>query len=275
MEEILKGVTYIREQGIKEFNLSAGTTLGSEGKEMVEIVRAIREVDPDSRIHVNCGVALSQDSIIELKNLGVTRIAASFETINENLFRQTKPGDSLEAKKKLAEMINDAGLELRTSLLAGLGCKDCSGKCPIGAPGKIEPSRYEDYVDFMFYVKKFKNLRHVYVSRFFPVKGIPMEGHPRCSAMEGTRIIAVMRLVLRDIEIGTGMGWSYDDVPLLVSAGAGNRIGGVGVNRTPHYRSNWYLHQALHYPEGAELEFHNMVPTVTRILQEMGMSVEY
>jgi len=274
MEEILKGVRYIREQGIREFHLSAGTTLGSEGEEMVEIVRTIRsEADSQSHITVNCGAALSQDSIMELKKLGVTRIGASFETINEKLFQQTKPGDSLEAKKKLAEMINSAGLELGSGLLSGLGCKDCSEKCPIGTSGKLEPSRYEDYVDFMFYIREFENLRTVYVSRFFPYTGIPMADHPRCSAMEGARIIAVMRLVLRDVQIGPAAGWSYDDIPLWVSAGGGNRIGGIHVNRTPHYQSNWYLHQALDYHEG--LEFRNTISTATRFLQEMGMSVEY
>ncbi|MDO9576048.1 MAG: radical SAM protein [bacterium] len=274
MEEILKGVRYITEQGIREYHLSAGTTLGSEGKEMVEIVRTIRsEVDSQSKINVNCGAALSEDSIKELKKLGVTRIGASFETINEKLFQQTKPGDSLEAKKKLAEMINDAGLELGSGLLAGLGCKDCSEKCPIGAPGKLEPSRYEDYVDFMFYVKEFENLKSVYVSRFFPYTGIPLADHPRCSAMEGARIIAVMRLVLRDVLIGPAAGWSYDDIPLWVSAGGGNTIGGIHVNRTPHYRGNWYLPKALDYREG--VEFCNTISTATRFLQETGMSVEY
>ena len=261
MEEILKGVRYIGEHGIREFHLSAGTTLGSKGKKMVEIVRTIRsEVGSQSKITVNCGAALSQDSIIELKKLGVTRIVASFETINEKLFQQTKPGDSMEAKKKLAEMINDAGLELGSGLLAGLGDTNHN-------------KRYEDYVDFMFYIKKFENLRSVYVSRFFPFKGIPMESHPRCSAMEGARIIAVMRLVLRDVEIGPAAGWSYDDIPLWVSAGGGNRIGGIHINRTPHYQSNWYLHQALDYREG--MEFRNTISTATRFLQEIGRSVEY
>ncbi len=90
--------------------------------------------------------------------------------------------------------------------------------------------------------------------------------------MEGARIIAVMRLVLRDKVIRPAAGWSYDDIPLWVSAGGGNRIGGVHVSRTPHYQTSWFLHQALDYREG--MEFRNTIPTDTRIFQEMGMSVE-
>jgi biotin synthase len=271
MAEILKGVKYIQEQGIKDFHLSGGTALGSDGKEMVGIVRTIRaEFGSQFTIAVDCGIALSLDSIIEFKKLGVTHINIAFETINERLFNKTKPGDSLETKKKLAKMIDGVGMGLSSMLLAGLGCKNCGGDCSIDNP---EPSRYEDYVAFMFYLKQFMNLKEVYVSRFFPQQGTPMENHPRCSAMEGARIIAIMRLVLRDKVIRAAAGWSYDDIPLWVSAGGGNRIGGVHVNRTPHYQNNWYLHQALKCQEG--LEYRNTIATDARILKEMGMSVTY
>ncbi len=259
MEEILKRVRCLGEQGIREFHLSAGTTLGSDEKEMVEIVRTIRsEINFKFNICINCGAALSEDSIMELKKLGVTRITVSFETINEKLFQQVKPGDSLDAKKKLAKMIKDAGLELRTSLLAGLGGNNCS------------ETRYKDYVDFMFYVKQFENLMNVYVSRFFPFKGIPMENHSRCSAMEGARVIAVMRLVLRDVEIGRGMGWVSDD-PLWILAGGGNRIGGIHVT-TSYLQGNCYRSQ----PKAFSCEeFQNSISRARTILQEMGISVEY
>ncbi|MFZ3132803.1 MAG: radical SAM protein, partial [Desulfosporosinus sp.] len=65
IEEILQGVEYIEKQGIKEFHISAGTTLGSDGKEMVEIVEAIRSKGKSQAvIDVNCGAALSRESMI-------------------------------------------------------------------------------------------------------------------------------------------------------------------------------------------------------------------
>lgn len=257
IDEILKGVAYIKSQGIKEFHLSAGTTLGSDGKEMVEIVKAIRSNGYTQSITVNCGAALSKESLIELKKLGVERIGCSFETIDENLFRKVKPGDSLEAKRNLAEMTRDVGLEMGTGLLAGLD---------------TSPSRYEGYVDFMFYIKEFSNLKSVYVSRFFPYKGIPMENHPRCSTMEGARIIAIMRLVLRNIDIGPAAGWSYDDIPAWVQAGGGNRVGGVHVNRVPSYRANWFLPKAVQYKD--KMEIRNTMEVATKFLNELGIDVQ-
>lgn len=253
MDEIKVGVEYIEKHGLKEFHLSGGTDLGSDGQDIVEIVREIVPLTK-ANITVNVGAAISEENILELKKLGVTRIGASFETANRDIFKKVKAGDDFDAKIKLANMINDAGLEFGTGMLAGLN---------------TDPSRYKDYVDFMFFVRQFRNLKSVYVSRFFPVKGTPMVDHPRCSTMEGSRIIAIMRLVLRNIDVGPAAGWSYDDIPMWVMAGGGNRIGGVHINRTPAYRNNWYLHSALDYHD--RMEFRNTLETDLRLLKECGI----
>lgn len=253
LDEIKTGVKYIEEQGIKEFHLSGGTDRSSDGRDIVEIVRAILPLT-SAAITVNVGAAISEENILELKRLGVKRIGASFETANRDLFRKVKAGDNFDAKTKLAEMINDAGLEFGTGMLAGL---------------TTGPERYKDYVDFMFFVRQFKNLKSVYVSRFFPVRGTPLEEHPRCSTMEGSRIIAIMRLVLRNIDIGPAAGWSYDDIPMWVMAGGGNRIGGVHINRVPAYRNNWYLHSALEYRD--RMEYRNTIATASKLLKESGI----
>lgn len=257
LDEIRKAAKYLEDYGVKDFHIGGGTDLNSDGEEVVEIVEAVREVT-SADLTVNVGAALSRGAIEELKKLGVKNIVSAFETINEELFEKTKPGDSLEAKKKLAEMVNDAGLGLTSGVLAGLS---------------LEPSRYEDYVDLLFYLKSFQNFRRFYVSRFFPYPGTPMENHQRCSAMEGARIIAIARLVFRDADISTAAGWSYDDIPLWIMAGGGNRIMGIHINREPHYRRSWYLHKAVEHREG--MEFVDTTPVATKFLKEAGMSVEY
>lgn len=257
MAEILKAVNYIEEIGINNFHLSGGTDLKSDGAELVEIVKNIR-AESGSEITVNVGAAISPENVLELKALGVTRIGSVFETINPDLFARLKPGDSLEAKKKLAKTIDAAGIGLGTGLLAGLG---------------TDQSRFKDYVDFMFYIKQFGNLKRVYISRFNPVKGTPLEDHPRCSTLEGARIMAVMRLVLRNVEIGPAAGWSYDDIPVWVAAGGGNSVGGVHVTRTPGYTNNWYLHSAVNYSE--KMEYRNIIPVATKILNEMEIQMQF
>lgn len=254
MKEILTGVQYILEHGITNFHLSGGSSLNSDGSDVVSIVKKIRAVT-DAELTVNVGVGLSYDSLVALKDLGVTKIGSSFEVINPEMFSRFKAGDSLEKKKELARLINDLGIGLGTGVLAGLN---------------IAPSRYEDYADFIFYIKQFKHLDSVYVSRFFPNKGTPLENHPRCSTTEGARIMAVMRLVLRNVNIGPAAGWSYDDIPIWVNAGGGNRIGGIHITRVPTYRKPWFLHTALKYED--RIEYCNTIPMAEQILKESGIT---
>ncbi len=254
MHEILTGAKYIMRHGITNFHLSGGTTLSSDGSDVVSIVEQIRTLT-DAELTVNVGAGLSYEALVSLKDLGVKKVGSSFEVINPKLFSQLKAGDSLEKKKELARQINDLGLGLGTGLLAGLN---------------LEPSRYKDYADFIFYIKQFENLDSVYVSRFLPNKGTPMENHPRCSTTEGARIIAIMRLVHRKINIGPAAGWSYDDIPVWVNAGGGNRIGGIHISRVPTYRRPWFLHTALSYED--RMEFCNTIPMAGPMLGEIGIT---
>lgn len=253
IEEISSATKYIEDLGIRDLHLSGGTTLGSEGKEVVEIVRAIRAQSAKSRVTVNVGAALSRDSIIELKKLGVIGIGSAFETINRDLFRELKSGDSFEAKQHLAEMVRDTGLQLESGLIAGLG----SGS-----------SRFEDYVNFFFHLKEFDNLGSIYVSRFNPTPQTPMQNHPECSLLEAARIVAVMRLVFRSIDISGGNGWGYNEIPLLVMAGGGNRALGVRISRSLRRRDTPNNEE----PPNGGLEIKNVTDTVTGYLKEMGMS---
>ena len=67
--EILKGVRYIEDNRLTNFHLSGGTTLGDDGKEVLDIVRSIRVVS-HSELTVNVGAALSEETIVELKKAG-------------------------------------------------------------------------------------------------------------------------------------------------------------------------------------------------------------
>ena len=155
MDEILTGVRYIEDHGLTNFHLSGGTTLGDDGKEVLDIVRNIRAVSK-SELTVNVGAALSEDTIVELKSLGVARIGSSFETINPKLFKDLKAGDSLEAKKRLAETI-DATWYWPWQRVA---CRPDDGRFEV-----------QGLCGFHVLHEGFKNLESVYVSRFLPVQG--------------------------------------------------------------------------------------------------------
>ena len=189
IDEILKAVSYIQSLGFKEFHLSGGTTLGSEGKDVLFIVEQIRKAGfNEMLIDVNCGASMSLETLKELKNLGVKKISAVFETINPELFKKLKPGDDLEKKKEFACLIGEAGLKLGTGILAGLNPKGMN---------------YLNYADFIFFVKNYEHLDSVYVSKFFPFKGVVFNDNPECSTWEAARVIAMLRLVLRDKNISS------------------------------------------------------------------------
>ncbi|KUO78224.1 MAG: radical SAM protein [Desulfosporosinus sp. BRH_c37] len=220
-EEIVKAVGYIRSHGIKDFHLSGGTTLGSEGLDVLSIVEAIRKAGfDDVEIDVNCGAAMSLETLKKLKSLGVKKVGAVFETLNPEVFRKMKPGDSLEAKKKFAGLIGKAGLGLGTGILAGLS---------------PEETKYQDYVDFLFEVKGYPHLVSLYVSKFYPFNTTTLREQPACPDEEASRVIALTRLVLRTINITGAQGWTKSKLVSPFEAGAGNTVGAIHITRTPDY----------------------------------------
>ncbi|ODA39252.1 radical SAM protein [Desulfosporosinus sp. BG] len=256
IEEILKGVAYIQQHGIKKFHLSGGTTLGSEGHDVLGIVQAIRAAGyTELAIEVNCGAAMSLETLKELKGLGVYRVSSVFETVNPEVFQRTKSGDNLEAKKQFAQRIGDAGLKLGTGVMAGLG---------------PEETKYQDYVDFMFHVKQYEHLHYVYVTKFTQFKGIAMEDHPACSAQEAARVIAIMRLVLPNIDIGAAAGWNATDYPTPLMAGSGNKASGIHINRTPNYKKGSVADGFLYQDN---MEFRNTMETMQKRYQALGIKI--
>jgi biotin synthase len=125
-------------------------------------------------------------------------------------------------------------------------------------------------VDFIFFVKGYEHLQDVYVSKFLPYKGIPMAGHPACSALEAARLMAVMRLVLRDIEIGPAAGWGSSDVPTPLMAGCGNKALGIHVNRTPRYGDRVPSDECTF--EG-DMEFRNTMAVTAARYAAMGLAI--
>ena len=254
IDEISEGAKLIEETGISMTELGGGTTLGSDGKSVVEAVKAVKSVT-DLDIWVNVGPALPDDALKELKNLGGVDVTSSFEVnpLNEELFRKVKPGDDLDARKKLASMINDAGLGLNSVLMSGLG------------------ETYEDRVDHMFYLKQFESLKYFLCTWFRPVPGTPFGDRPLTSPLEAAKTAAIARLIYRDIDIHCS---GYEHIPLWIMA---------GVNRVVHAGASVYQVRdgTGMSAAGAEVKrindranFVNLLPTTVKIITEAGMKVE-
>jgi biotin synthase len=221
LPEILRGMEYIRERHVCDVTLSGGTVEKEEGRDVLKIVRGIREAGfSDIDISVNCGSSMPDEVLREMKELGVVRIGASFEIMNPEVFKSVKPGDDLVKKKAFAHKLDDYGFKTMTAVMAGLGPRE---------------TRYEDYVLTLFSLLEFPNLDYVYISKFQPAATTPMKDYPACSLDEGKRLVAMTRLILRGVDIGSAAGWGWDQRHLPVWAGAGTSLLGIHVNRNARY----------------------------------------
>ncbi len=254
IDEIVEGARLIEETGISMTELGGGTTVGNSGEKVIEAVKAVKRAT-DLDIWVNVGPALSEDTLKELKNVGGVDVTSSFEVnpLNEELFRKVKPGDDLDARKKLANMINDTGLGLNSVLMSGLG------------------ESYEDRVDHMFYLKQFENFKYFLCTWFHPAPGTPMANYPLTSPLEAAKTAAIARLIFRDIDIHIS---GYEHIPLWIMAGV-NRVvhAGASVHRVRD-GAGWHTIGAEVKHINDRLDFLNLLPTTVRFITGAGMEVE-
>ncbi len=254
VEEVELGAKLIESTGTKRVELGGGTLWNGAGEKVLEAVKAVKRVS-SMDIWINVGPSLTKDDLIKLKDLGVKEVCSSLETINPEVFKDAKPGDSLEARMKLAEEINEVGLGLKSVMMVGLG------------------SSYEDYVKHIFWLKKFENLSSATVTGLRPIPGTPFQNRPMANPLEVAKVGAVARLVLRDVDVGFG-GMMNDPrmLPLWIMAGA-NRAIHLGA----HIHRAWSTpirHPNTVVEKHGEIEFVNMLPLTTRLAKEMGMEVD-
>ena len=258
VEEISAGAKLIEETGTKVIGLIGGTTIGGDKNKVVEAVKAIKSASNIDVYSINFGPIFSEETLMELKKLGVKEIGSAFETTNEKLFGEVKPGDSLERKKKFAETIDNIGLGLYTVLMVGLG-------------GSYS---YEDYVDQMFYLKEFENFGCLMVARFNPIPGTPLENHPPASPLETARTGAIARLIFRDVDIRIG-GLDYVHLPLIILAGGNRAHAGASIHRAgmAMVREPSFLF-GIKTTKINNMVLFNPLPAVTKFVKEAGLEVK-
>ncbi|UZE92032.1 MAG: radical SAM protein [Methanosarcinales archaeon] len=254
LDEISEGARLIKSTGTNIIELGGGTTIGNDGKNVIGAVKAVRKT-ANLDIWVNVGPALSEDTLRELKKLGVVEVCSSFEVnpLNEGLFREVKPGDNLEARKNLAEMINEVGLRYASVLMCGLG------------------ESYQDRVDHMFYLKQFENFEYFLITWFHPFPGTPLGNRPLTSPLEAAKTAAIARLIFRDIDIHVS---GYEHIPLWIMAGANRAVhAGASVHRVRD-GYGWHTLGAKVKHINDRLDFINLLPTTVKMITGAGMDVE-
>jgi len=257
LEEVSSGAKALRETGTSTVELGGGTSKSS-AQIIKEAVKRVKEAT-DLEIWINVGPSLEGNDVEELKNLGVKGVTSSFETINEEIFKKIKPGDSLEKRKKLAELIDKSGLELHSVLMVGLG------------------ESYRDRVEHMFYLKKFHNFKYFPITWLHSPKGSPLENYPQPSPWEAARTAAIARLIFRDIHIHIS-GWQH--LQLWLAAGCNRFIhAGASIHKegkpelTPGFGGP-LPPEAIVKKITERLKLVNILPITVKYAQECGLEVE-
>jgi biotin synthase len=254
-DEVALGAKLIEETGTKRVELGGGT-LWSGADELV--LNAVKAVKSSTRLEVwiNVGPCLSKQTLEELRDLGVSEVGASLETINEQVFKDVKPGDSLQIRMEFAKTVKSVGLKLMSVMMVGIR------------------STYEDYVNHIFWLKEI-GIDHMPITGFNPLPSTPLEMSQPAWSYEVAKVVAIARLILRKTDISVG-GIMNDPqlLPLAVMAGA-NRVIHLGAH--VHRAGTWprkSMYKCIEVKRLNNLEFVNMLPLTTKIIKELGMRVD-
>ena len=212
-DEILTAVESIEEAHIPRVSCSGG--YGYKGKQAVNACRIVKE-NSNLEVLVNVGGDLTEDSIDKLAKLGADTVCWNLETINEDVFYQRKPGDSLDQRILTCKRVSDAGIGLSSGLLLGLG------------------ESVEDRLKHLRYLSNFKTLEEIPIMGFNPYDDTPMANEKPFPLKEQLKIVAVTRIMYPEIRITMPTPTvGPENVEFSLKAGA-NNLATVIADNYPH-----------------------------------------
>ncbi|HJK77688.1 MAG TPA: 5,10-methenyltetrahydromethanopterin hydrogenase cofactor biosynthesis protein HmdB [Methanocorpusculum sp.] len=179
-DEIKTIARKIEESGIPRVSCSGAH--GYQGEQAVTAAKIVKETT-SLELLVNVGSDLTASSLKKIAAYGTDTVCCNLETINEPLFNRLKPGEQLQDRISTCKKTEEAGVELSSGLLIGIG------------------ESWEDRLDHLKFLKKFKNLGEIPLMGFNPYPGTPMASHPPCSLQEQIKTILVTRIMYPDIRI--------------------------------------------------------------------------
>ena len=165
---------------------------------------------------VNVGGDLTEEAIYKLAKLGADTVCCNLETINEDVFYQRKPGDSLNQRIITCKRVSDAGIGLSSGLLLGLG------------------ESVEDRLKHLRDLGNFKTLEEIPIMGFNPYEDTPMANEKPFPLKEQLKIVAVTRIMYPEIRITMPTPTvGPENVEFSLKAGA-NNLATVIADNYPH-----------------------------------------
>ena len=252
-EELIEIAKMAEKIGFEGVQPGGGCT-GKKGKDAVEDTRIIKK-STNLKVYVNYGYDMSEESILQLKNLGVERIGCQLEAINPQIFYKIKPGDNLEKRKEIMQTIEKHGVGLDSGIMIGVG------------------ESYQDRVDGVFYLKRFRSLKRTSVCGFLPIAGTPMQNEIPATTRDIAVTLAIMRLVHRDIDIEGSFG---RDEQLQIWIMAGTNIRLIHGLFRPKENGNGFKRDSFKgetVKVTERFQFINLLPFYLRMVREAGLEV--
>lgn len=211
-EALVQGVKYAVDRGVRSLVLVGGTSLdGSDAavREKVMTVRGVTDID----VALDVGPSLSSETLEWLKAQNVWTIYCSVETTNPREFHRAKPGDDLKARIDQDALIDQRGMALGNVVMNGLGTT-------------------EDLLRSILFLRRFSNMRYLYISTFRPVRGTPWAGKRPASLRTSLRALAIARLTFPSLHLGLAEvevenPGSVARVTSQLKAGGGNTLAAV------------------------------------------------
>ncbi|MFM5883500.1 5,10-methenyltetrahydromethanopterin hydrogenase cofactor biosynthesis protein HmdB [Methanobrevibacter gottschalkii] len=179
-EEILNAIVSIQKAHIPRVSCSGG--YGYKGRQAVNACKIVKE-NSNLEILINVGGDLTEKSVEELAKLGVDTVCCNLETINEDIFNERKPGDSLKQRILTCRRVSSAGIGLSSGLLLGIG------------------ESVEDRLKHLRYLSSFKTLEEIPIMGFNPYPDTAMADYPSFPLKEQLKIVAITRIMYPSIRI--------------------------------------------------------------------------
>ncbi len=254
-EEIARAAQAIAETGVRRVEIAGGTQADDEGSRVTLRAAAVVKEESGLGVWVNNGPSYPPGAVSALKDIGIEGIACNLETVNPRVFAELRPGDSLAQRMELIRATEEAGLGIDNTLMIGLG-ESGDGDHP-----------YEDWVDFLFYFKQFRNLRILEIHPFRPIPGSPVADLPAGSPFETAKARAIARLIFRGVDIAGA------DAVAGVMAGANMIMHAVSVSKRRKTGPGARCGEPVIEDLGGGLVLANYVPAISRHLADLGMEL--
>lgn len=151
-------------------------------EDVINTCKLVKE-NTNLKTHVNISGDFSFDSIEELFNIGIDTICCNLSTVNNDVFLQNKPKDTLDKRIKVCQNISKNGIGLSSGLVLGIG---------ENAPDRLKHLRF---------LSNFRTLEEIPIINYNTYPDLPTKEEDIIPLSEHLKTIAVTRIMYPKIII--------------------------------------------------------------------------